>query len=211
MLETLQTLRARNRRIVNEPCFARVNRRLSSHKKSVMRTARREGIWRRISQSARKIRQDTEHWKPKHRQFGSLAAGIRLAHQRGRKAMARARTSQRAADFHAWRKQMKALCYELRLVEGSSRRIRGDVNALHRAEEWLGNEHNVDVLCDQLSKAVPEGENRIDLDRVRLAGDRYQCELRTKALASSKRIYARAPGQYADAVRREWRRRHTAT
>jgi CHAD domain-containing protein len=211
MLETLQTLRARNRRIVNERCFARVHLRLSSHKKSIMRAARREGTWRRVSQSVREIRQDARHWKPKHRQFGSLGAGIRLAHQRGRKAMTRARKSQRAADFHEWRKQMKALWYELRLVEGSSRRIRGDVKALHRAEEWLGNEHNVAVLCDELSKGLPEGESRIDLDRVRLAGDRYQCELRTKAFACSKRIYARAPRQYASAVRREWERRHRPT
>ena len=36
--------------------------------------------------------------------------------------MARARKGQRAADFHEWRKQIKALWYELRLVEGPSAR-----------------------------------------------------------------------------------------
>ena len=82
--------------------------------------------------------------------------------------MARARKSQRAADYHEWRKQIKALWYELRLVEGSGPRIRRDVKALHRAEEWLGNDHNVVVLCDALSKELPQGDSRIDLDRVRL-------------------------------------------
>ena len=85
--------------------------------------------------------------------------------------MARARKSQRAVDFHEWRKQIKALWYELRLVEGSGPRIRRDVTALHRAEAWLGNEHNVVVLCDELSKDVPQGHGRIDLDRVRLVGE----------------------------------------
>jgi CHAD domain-containing protein len=211
MLETLHTLRAKNRRILNERCFARVHRRLSSHKKSTMRAVRRNGTWRRVGQSVRKVREDARQWKLKHHQFGSLAAGIRLSHQRGRKAMARARKSQRAADFHEWRKQIKALWYELRLVEASSPRVRRDVKALHRAEEWLGNEHNAVVLCNELSKDVPQGESRIDLDRVRLAGDRYQCELRTKALASTKRIYARAPGEYANSIRREWKRWHTST
>ena len=119
--------------------------------------------------------------------------------------MARARKSQRAADFHEWRKQIKALWYELRLVEGSGPRIRRDVAALHRAEAWLGNEHDVVVLCDELSKDGPQADARIDLDRIRLAGDRYQCELRTKALAGTARIYARAPGEYATSVRREWK------
>jgi CHAD domain-containing protein len=206
MLETLNTLRSKDRRILNERCFSRVRRRLSSHKKSMRRAACRKGTWRRVGQSVRKIRRDAMHWKPAHRQFGSLSAGIRLSHRRGRKAMSRARKSQRAADFHEWRKQIKALWYELRLVEGSSPRIRRDVKALHRAEEWLGNEHNLVVLCDELSKDVPEGESRIDLDRVRLAGDRFQYELRTKALASTKRIYARASSEYANAIRREWKR-----
>ena len=183
MLETLRTLRIKDRGILNGRCFARVHRRLSSHKKSAMKAARRKGTWRRVGQSIRKIRQDVKHWKPKHPQFGSLAASIRLAHERGRTAMARARKGQQAADFHEWRKQIKALWYELRLVEGSGPRIRRDVTALHRAEAWLGNEHDVVVLCDELSKEVPQGDSRIDLDRVRLVGDRYQCELRTKALA----------------------------
>ena len=123
--------------------------------------------------------------------------------------MAHARKSQRAADFHEWRKQIKALWYELRLVERSGPRIRRDVKSLHRAEAWLGSEHNVVVLCDELSKDVPQGDSRIDLDRVRLVGDRYQCELRTKALASTKRIYERAPREYANSVRGEWKRWHT--
>ena len=211
MLETLHRLRAAHRRILNERCFARVHRRLSSHKKSMMRAARRKGTWRRVGQSVRKIRQDARQWKPEHRQFGSLAARIRLSHRRGRRAMARARKRQRAADFHEWRKQIKTLWYELRLVEGCSPRIRRDVKALHRAEEWLGNEHNIVVLCDELAQDRPQGESRIDLDRVRLAGDRCQCDLRTKALASTRRIYARAPGKYADAIRREWKRWHTSS
>ncbi len=123
--------------------------------------------------------------------------------------MARARKSQRAADFHEWRKQMKALWYELRLVEGSSPRIRRDVNALQRAEEWLGNAHNAVVLCDELSKDVPQGESRIDLDRVQLVADIYQCELRTKALAGTERLYSRAADEYANSIRREWKKWHT--
>ena len=174
MLETLDTLRIKDRRTLNGRCFARVHRRLSSHRASVMKAARRKGTWRRVGRSVRKIRQDAKQWKPRHRQFGSLAASIRLAHRRGRTAMARAMKSQRAADFHEWRKQIKALWYELRLVEGSGPRIRRDVKALRRAEAWLGHEHDVVVLCDELSKDGPQGDARIDLDRVRLVGDRYQ-------------------------------------
>jgi hypothetical protein len=65
------------------------------------------------------------------------------------------------------------------------------------------------VLCDELSKDVPQSDSRIDRDRVRLVGDRYQCQLRTKALANTTHIYARAPREYAKSVRSEWKRWHT--
>ena len=210
MLETLHTLRGKDRGILNGRCFARVHRRLSSHRASARKAARRKGTWQRLGQRVHKVRRDARHWKPGHRQFGSLGQGILLSHQRGRKAMDRASKSQRPADFHEWRKQIKALWYALRLVEAADPRIRRDVKALHRAEVWLGHEHDVVVLCDELSKDGPQGDTRIDLDRVRLVGDRYQCQLRTKALASTKRIYARASRAYAKSIRREWKRWHTS-
>jgi CHAD domain-containing protein len=211
MLETLDTLRARGRSVLNEPCYTRVRRRLSSHRTSAMKAARRTGPWRRILQSVRKVRRDARHWKPGHRQFGCLAEGIRRTHQGGRKAMTRAEKRQRATDFHDWRKQIKALWYELRLLEGCGPRVRRDVRALQRTEAWLGDAHNVVVLCDELSNGRPQGESLIDLDRVRLAGDRYQCALRTKALATAKRIYARTAREYTKAIRREWKNGRTST
>jgi hypothetical protein len=83
--------------------------------------------------------------------------------------------------------------------------VRRDVRALQRTEAWLGDAHNVVVLCAELSKGGPEGESLIDLDRVRLAGDRYQSELQTKALATAKRVYASTPHEYVDAIRHEWK------
>jgi hypothetical protein len=67
------------------------------------------------------------------------------------------------------------------------------------------------VLWTELSKDAGHGESRIDLDRVRLARDCYQSELRRKALASTKGIYARAPREYANSIRREWKKGHTST
>jgi CHAD domain-containing protein len=205
MLQTLHQLRITARRVLNEACYARLRRRLSAHKKSSAKAAAREDTWRRVGRTVRTILRDARRWRPRHRQFGALAAGIRLSHQRGRTAMAGAMKRQRAVDFHDWRKQIKALWYELRLVEGFSPRIRHDVKALQRAEACLGEDHDVVVLCAALSKDRPQGDSRIDLDRVRLAGHLYQCALRKKALATARRIYKRAPEEYANDIRRAWK------
>jgi CHAD domain-containing protein len=205
MLEILYKLRSHDGHALSARSFARVSRRLSAHKRSVRKAVGRKSVWRDLDQSVRRVRRDVKQWEPAHRQFGVLAAGIRLSHRRGRKAMARARKRQRADDFHEWRKQMKALWYELRLVEGASPRIRQDVIALHRAESWLGDEHNMVVLCDELSKDASLCDGRADLDRIRLAADHFQCELREKALARAKRVYAKKPREYANVIARAWK------
>jgi CHAD domain-containing protein len=210
MLEILQKLRSHDGHALSPRTFARVSRRLTAHKQSLRKAVNRKSTWRHLDQSVRKIRRSVRQWEPAHGQFGALAAGIRLSHRRGRKAMARARQRQGADDFHEWRKQMKALWYELRLVEDASPRIRRDVIALHRAESWLGDEHNMVVLCEELSKDGSICDGRVDLDRMRLAADRYQCELREKALARAKRIYARGSREYAEIIGRAWKTAHSS-
>ena len=109
-----------------------------------------------------------KRWSPAHRGFRALSPGIAVTHRQGRKAMARAQKRQDAPDFHEWRKQIKALWYALRLIEYSSRAIRRDVSVLHRAETWLGDEHNAVVLCAELSKDAAICGGPVALDRVQI-------------------------------------------
>ncbi len=197
MLETLHTLRVKDRGVLTGRCFARVHRRLSSHRKSVMKAACRKRTWRRVSQSVRKIRQDARQWKPEHRQFGSLAASIRLAHRRGRTAMARARKRQRADDFHEWRKQIKALWYRLRLSKAPVRAFDETSQRFIAPKPGSARARCRGALRRTLQKGRPIRtivESTLTVSG--WSGIAINAALRTKALASTARIYARAPGEY---------------
>jgi CHAD domain-containing protein len=202
MLETLGELRSRNPHLLSEHAFGRLRRRLSSHKRDVLEAADDAGSLKKVRRELRKLRRDAKRWRPAHRGAGVVSTGLRAIHRRGRKAMARALKRQRPADFHAWRKEMKTLWYQLRLVERYHPAIRRDVRALHRAQSWLGDDHNVVVLCEELSKDASICRDGLESDRLRLAADRYQCELRTKATARARRIYDEKSGVYARTVKR---------
>jgi hypothetical protein len=122
--------------------------------------------------------------------------------------MARARRRQRAADFHEWRKEVKALWYQLRLVEGSSHGMRRDVQALRRAETWLGDDHNIVVLCAQLSSDASLGRSQIDVKRLQCTADEYQRRLREKSIAKARAIYAIRSGVYLRRIKRAWKAWH---
>jgi CHAD domain-containing protein len=200
MLATLTKLRSKAPRALDEHTFARVRRRLSSHKQTVMKAAEHDAVWKSVDRELRKLQKKARRWRPMHPHFGALAAGIRVSYRRGRKALARARQRQGATDFHEWRKQIKALWYQLRLVERCSSGIGKDVRVLRQAETWLGDDHNVVVLCGELSKDA----SLCDVARLRQAADKYQCELRRKATESAAGIYRDRPANYVRRVKHAW-------
>jgi CHAD domain-containing protein len=205
MIEALTKLRSRNARLFSEHTFARVRRLLWSHKQDAMNAAEQEQMWESVARTLRKVRRQARRWQPVHGRFGTLARGIRTMHRRGRKSLRRARSSQRAEDFHRWRKAIKALWYELRLIEACDRTIQRDVDALHRAETLLGDEHNIVVLCAELSKDSSVCGETFDLSRLQSAAGRYQRDLRKKAIAIAGRIFNRTSRDYARGVKRVWR------
>jgi hypothetical protein len=172
-----------------------------------MESAARDGAWDRACRHLRKLRRAAKRWQPTHREFGALAPALRVSHKHGRKAMARALKRQGAADFHEWRKAIKSLWYQLRLIEPCGPRIRRDVAALHRAATWLGDDHNVAVLCTELSQHALSCGATVDFDRVQLAADQYQCVLRKNAIAGTRSVFDRKSSAYVREIRRAWQAR----
>jgi CHAD domain-containing protein len=205
MLDTLTTLRRRCPDVLSEHTSARIRRQLTTHTNELHRAALSDGTWKTVDRRLAALRKRAKRWRPIHRGFSALGSGIRKTHRLGRKALARARDRQRAADFHEWRKQIKALWYELRLLDRSGLDIRRDARALHRAETWLGDDHNLVVLCAQLAGAgAAAGRDVIDVGRLKCAAGELQRRLREEAIASVRDIYAVTPDAYLRRVRRAW-------
>src|SRR5262249_24120385 len=157
-----------------EHTYARVHRDLSARKRDAQRAAERGSAWSDVDRQLRRVRRAAKGWRPAHGGAGALVRGIHALHRQGRNAMMRALKRERPDDFHAWRKEIKALWYALRLVEQSDSKVRRDIRALHQAETWLGEEHNIVVLCDQISRDATICRDPIDRDRFRLVADREQ-------------------------------------
>jgi hypothetical protein len=70
----------------------------------------------------------------------------------------------------------------------------------------LGDEHNLVVLCEELSGEVTICRGPVDIDRLRLAADHDQCRLRGKAVARIRYVYRRRSDAYARGVARMWKK-----
>jgi hypothetical protein len=152
-----------------------------------------------------KLSRSARTWRPDSRKFGALALALEDIRREGRKAMARARRGGQSDDFHAWRKIVKEYWYQLRLLDECGSAVRKEIRALHQLETWLGDDHNVVILCEELFDDPALVRACHDLDKLRRAAERHQTTLRRQALASGTTIYARDDKRYVKQLKQQWR------
>ncbi len=209
MTETLATLLDREPRVLSEHTRARLHRQLAEHRNAVARAAADGGTWRDVADELLAIRKTVKRWSQSHQGFGGLAPGLRKTHKLGGKAMERAVDRDDADDFHEWRKEIKALWYELRLLEAFSPSVKRYVEQLDRAETALGDDHNIAVLCAFLGGSRAVADDAGAMRQFLRQADTYQQELRRTAVANTKAIYDMATGDFVREVRQAWRDRRT--
>jgi CHAD domain-containing protein len=207
LIETLETLRRKRPTLFSQPVFARLRREMRVQKAQLLRRVTRDGTWEKTVDRLRKTEQESARWRTAHDAFHALAPGLRTAHRRARKAVARATSSGAATDYHEWRKTLKALWYELRLVGSGTAALARDIRALRSAERWLGDDHNLVVLCACLGKDVTVCPTELDVARLQQAVDTMQRGLRRLAVARTHSILAAKPRDYVARVERAWRAR----
>ena len=208
-LKAFEQLRRRVRGTRDRRVYSRVHRKLAARKRDVALDVRRSGAWRAAQRTLVKLSKTSDRWRPADGGFGALSPGLRATIRRGRSALARARRTTRDADFHEWRKAIKALWYQLRLLEASDARIGKDVRRLDRAQTWLGEDHDLAVLCSELSRDSQDGESD-GLARLFAAAQRRQGQLRRKAVTTAEPLFRRRVDGYMNRLKRSWKRwRHS--
>src|SRR5262249_27518079 len=122
----------------------------------------------------------------------------------------RLETMQRACDPRSWREGSirSSMAYRLRRTETIRHCLRRLARKELRAAQdnlRLGDDHNVVVLCAELSKKRSVCDGVVDVDRLRLAGDRYQCALRQKALEHTRQVFTHTSSDYVHTLERAWK------
>jgi CHAD domain-containing protein len=205
MVEIVEKLHRNTPRQLDSRSVKTLRSWLSEQRNAAVAAAAKKKTWDTLDDELRALRRKAKRWQPAHRAFGALSHGIAESHRRGKKALVKATSRRRADDFHRWRKQIKRLWYELQLFERAGPRVARDVRALHRAESWLGDDHNVVVLCGALSRDGSSRVAPITVAELKAAADRYHERARRKAIKSVRHIYTRKSGSYLRALKRAWR------
>jgi CHAD domain-containing protein len=130
----------------------------------------------------------------------TLIDGLQRTYARGRDELGRVRRAPGdAAQLHEWRKRVKDLWYQERLLRAVWPPVlKAQAGELSRLGELLGDDHDLAVLRDQLTAPGGVGAGlAVDLDPVLAAVDARRAHLQARALAIGARVYAEKPGAFA--------------
>ncbi len=131
-----------------------------------------------------------------------LFRGLERSYQRGRRAWRAATAAPSAERYHEWRKRVKDLGYQLRLLtELWPIPMAAWQQELDRLADLLGDDHDLAAL----SELLQEGPRRPTDDAMAAAITQSQQWLRREADRLARRIYAERPAAFGHRMVRWWR------
>lgn len=151
----------------------------------------------------RAVRTRVPDWRLSADGWSSIEPGLRRSYADGRQAFARSRSDRSFEGLHAWRRRVKDLWYEERLlatVAGPT--VTGQVKDVHRLGDLLGDDHDLGVLRAALTGGAAPVP--VDLDAVIELIDHRRGELQAEALRLGARVYAEKPGAFVRRMRTYW-------
>lgn len=112
------------------------------------------GKYREALRKCEKAARRVEDWPVKELRQGDLFAGVENVFEDGRKAMAEAERTRQAAELHEWRKRVKELGYELRILEQwQPKKVAALRKGMKRLGKELGEDHDLELLQAAAAKS----------------------------------------------------------
>lgn len=160
---------------------------------------------KRATATLRSIGKRVDKWPLKKDGFGAMAGGLEDRYGRGRQAMAAARKDQAPEKYHEWRKRVKDHWYHVRLMESLWTEVmQAHEASLHDLETWLGDDHNLVVLCGKLQDEPEKFGGEENLRLFLAVAAQEQKELREKSLSLGERVYERKPRRFVRDMEKLW-------
>jgi CHAD domain-containing protein len=151
-------------------------------------------------------RDGIDDWSFSKSGFKLLADGLERSYRRGHKRFADVRDDPTPENVHEWRKRVKDLWYDLRLLRGTWPQVMGEMaDQAHELSDLLGDHHDLTVLAEDLDRRSGyDGDDAVALQAL-IEG--RQEELLEAAVPIGERLYAESPKTFVERIRAYWRAR----
>jgi len=205
VLEVFDTVVRRHQGALRTRAVTALRRGIESAKREKQRSINVIELMQTAIGSLRAARERIAGWPLQNDGFAALAPGLKLAYRRGRSALVKAERNPDPALYHEFRKRAKDHWYHIRLLESVwTEAQQARESSLHDLETWLGDDHNLVVLCDQVQKDSARYGVQQDIQLFLTLAAQYQKELRKNSVALGHRLYEEKPRQFVRRMEKLW-------
>lgn len=137
--------------------------------------------------------------------WSALRPGLRRVYRAGRRALAAVRRDPSVENLHEWRKQTKYFWHHLEILHPIRPKAMGLLaKRAHQLSDYLGDDHDLSVLREQLDAARPR-LHPASLGMFFRMIDRRRAMLEAKAMTLGKRVYRERPRVFVGRLGGWWR------
>lgn len=140
-------------------------------------------------------------WPLEDLTWRQVCGAVAKIYKRGQRGLAKTIDDPEPENFHAWRKRVKDLWYQLRILQPVNRVVLTEM--ARDAEvlgELLGREHDLNFLWARLEKESSDEALRNELAQVEKLIRKRGKRLRTNALELGRRFYAEPANAFAKRI-----------
>jgi CHAD domain-containing protein len=171
-------------------------------------TARRTEKQQALAAVARTLtaaRRRVERWPIHEDGFLALRPGLKNTYRRGRRSFVTAFEQPSVENFHAWRKEVKSLWYQLRLLKPIWPPMMGTLaDELKTLGDRLSDDHDLAVLRQRVLDQAEKLGDRTTLEALIALIDQRRGELQVEAKHLGERLYAEKPQTFVGRLQAYW-------
>lgn len=213
IIDMFDRVRRRYPKQLREHAYGILRRGLVAARNRSEARAQHDGVVAEAAESLEKTRTAAKKWKSDAIKSRDVIGIVTVSYRRSRNAMKRARVTGQSATLHRWRKEVKTLWYQLRLMKPLTTGVAPLIAELKRLETELGDDHNLVILAATLRGCRELRSMRADIRQIDRLAKRMRQPLRRRAFALGHRLFVRKPEVFArwlHASSKQARSRHTA-
>jgi CHAD domain-containing protein len=167
--------------------------RLSAAERQIRRALEPEDVERDLKRAARALRRlrgDLSAWGVDHGRH-AIGQGVTRTYRNGLARLNAAREQPTPKRFHEWRKKVKALSYELRIIAAAVPELTTTLMPkVEQLGELLGQIHDLDCVKSTAGLPPPWFGRAADGEAVLAAVDQRRAELESQALTLAESVFA---------------------
>jgi hypothetical protein len=198
-LQTLIQLRDETAKDPENSPFSRIEELLSLERESF--SAAFAGWQKQAIPQLERVEARLLKWPLDDLAWKQICGAVCKIYKRGQRGLAKTINDPEPENFHAWRKRVKDLWYQLRILQPLNRVVLTEV--AHGAEvlgELLGCEHDFEFLWARLERENGDAALRHELAQLQKLIRKRGKRLRTNALELGRRFYAEPAKAFAKRI-----------